>query len=537
MHIFPSETTSLLPERFTDPFRYAPHPLVETAAGMVIREIEGDPELHDAFMEGKMLGVLVVSDNIGRTGYLAGFSGNVGGRSHIDGFVPPIYDLLDPSGHFKIREAEITAINSEIEKLAGSSDLKELTERLSCLEKCREEEIGIMKERMELSRRQREAARKGSSDPLLLSGLIRESQYEKAELKRLRRSWEERIGQTRKDIEEVMGRIQELKSMRAAMSDELQKWIFSRYIVHNHSGEEKTIGEIFADLGLTPPGGTGECAAPKLLEHAYRNGLKPLAMGEFWYGESPSTAVRAHGRFYPSCTSKCGPLLGFMLKGLGLDKTGEASKTPAVIYEDPLLIAVDKPSGMPSVPGLDGRISAYEYLGGAHAGLHVVHRLDMDTSGVLLFAKTEEAAVSIRRQFEEHTIQKTYHAKLSASGSGKPLKAGDKGSISLPLSPDYDERPRQKADLVQGKAALTMYEVLSVSEDGTADIIFHPHTGRTHQLRVHAAHPLGLGRPIVGDMLYGGSSAPRLHLHAHSITFRHPASASPSFTITCKSGI
>lgn len=537
MHIFPSETTSLLPERFTDPFRYAPHPLVETAAGMVIREIEGDPELHDAFMEGKMLGVLVVSDNIGRTGYLAGFSGNVGGRSHIDGFVPPIYDLLDPSGHFKIREAEITAINSEIEKLAGSSDLKELTERLSCLEKCREEEIGIMKERMELSRRQREAARKGSSDPLLLSGLIRESQYEKAELKRLRRSWEERIGQTRKDIEEVMGRIQELKSMRAAMSDELQKWIFSRYIVHNHSGEEKTIGEIFADLGLTPPGGTGECAAPKLLEHAYRNGLKPLAMGEFWYGESPSTAVRAHGRFYPSCTSKCGPLLGFMLKGLDLDKTGEASEKPAVIYEDPLLIAVDKPSGMPSVPGLDGRISAYEYLGGAHAGLHVVHRLDMDTSGVLLFAKTEEAAVSIRRQFEEHTIQKTYHAKLSASGSGKQLKAGDKGSISLPLSPDYDERPRQKADHVQGKAALTMYEVLSVSEDGTADIIFHPHTGRTHQLRVHAAHPLGLGRPIVGDMLYGGSSAPHLHLHAHSITFRHPASASPSFTITCKSGI
>ena len=537
MHIFPSEITERLPERFTDPFRYAPHPLVKEAAGFVIREIESRPDLHEAFMEGKMLGVLIVSDNDGQLGYLAGFSGNVGGVSHINGFVPPIYDLLDPSGHFKLREAEITAVNHDIDALLGSPLLKELTDSLSCFEKSRDEEIGLMKTRMGLSKKQREEARKGTDDPTLLSALVRESQFEKAELKRLKACWEEKIALIRKDIAEVQEQIRGLKSKRAAMSDELQKWIFSQYIVHNQNGEGKSIGDIFADLGLTPPGGTGECAAPKLLEHAYRNGLKPLAMGEFWYGESPSTAVRTHGHFYPSCTSKCGPLLGFMMKGLELEKASQATAEPGIIYEDPYLIAIDKPSGMPSVPGLDGRISAYEFLSRDYQDLHVIHRLDMDTSGILLFAKTAETAVDMQRQFEEHTIRKTYHAKLSASEAGKALKAGDKGEISLPLSPDYDERPRQKVDHAQGKAALTTYEVMSVSEDGTVEIIFHPHTGRTHQLRVHAAHTLGLGRPIVGDMLYGGSPASRLLLHACSITFHHPATPSQLFTITCKSDI
>ena len=537
MHIFPSELTGQQPERFTDPFRYAPHPLVKEAADIVIREIESRKDLHEAFMEGKMLGVLVVSDKDGRIGYLTGFSGNAGGHSHIDGFVPPIFDLMDPSGYFKIREAEITALNHELENLKGSPVLKELTDNLSCCEKSRDEEISLMKSRMGQSKKQREEARKVSDNPDLLASLVRESQFEKAELKRLKTSWEEKIDRIRKDISEVREKIMDLKSRRAAMSDELQKWIFSQYIVHNQNGEEKSIGDIFADLALTPPGGTGECAAPKLLEHAYRNGMRPLAMGEFWYGESPATAVRTHGHFYPSCTSKCGPLLGFMTKGLELEKASQATADPVVIYEDSLLIAIDKPSGMPSVPGLDGRISAYELLNRTYTELHVIHRLDMDTSGVLLFAKTAEAAVHMQRQFEEHTIRKTYHAKLSASRTGKAIKAGDKGEVSLPLSPDYDERPRQKVDHGQGKAALTMYEVMSVSEDGTAEIIFHPHTGRTHQLRVHAAHTLGLGRPIVGDMLYGGSPASRLNLHAYSISFLHPGSTSQFFTITSKSDI
>ena len=523
MHKFPEDIDHIVTEGFTDPFRYSPHPLVSKAATLVMQHIEGLPELHEAFMEGKMLGVLLVSDAEGAIGYLAGFSGNVGGRSTIEGFAPPIYDLLDPAGHFKLREAEIISINKEIEKLSGSARLGSLKEELSSCMKDRDMELEAAKEGRNASRMKREKLRKETSDPSRLNEMIRESQFEKAELKRLKIRWEEKISGIKGEISCLEAEINGLKVKRASMSDELQRWIFSRYIVHNHAGEAKTIGEIFEANGLIPPGGTGECAAPKLLEHAYRKGLKPLAMGEFWYGQSPSTAVRTHGHFYPSCTSKCGPLLGFMMKGLAIRKTDAASSGLETIYEDASVIAVEKPSGMPSVPGLDGKVSAYEHLCQCHEEIHVVHRLDMDTSGLLLFAKTAEAAVCLQKQFEAHTIDKTYHARLSPSAEGKILKAGDKGEISLPLSPDYDERPRQKVDIAQGKPAFTTYEIVSISEDGTIDIHFHPHTGRTHQLRVHAAHTLGLGHPIVGDMLYGGSPASRLALHAFSISFEHPA--------------
>ena len=252
MRIFSSETIISPPERFTDPFRYAPHPLVKEAAGLIIQEIENDPELNEAFMEGKMLGVLVVSDNDGRIGYLAGFSGNVGGRSHIDGFVPPIFDLLNPSGHFKAREGEITAINSEIDELQASAHHKSLIDRLSCFEESRDEEISLMKARMDLSRKQREEVRRHTDDPALLSELVRESQFEKAQLKRLKTGWEVKICDIRKELFEIQNRIKELKSRRASMSDELQKWIFSQYIVHNHDGEESPLRHLCRSRADSP---------------------------------------------------------------------------------------------------------------------------------------------------------------------------------------------------------------------------------------------------------------------------------------------
>ncbi len=505
---------------FTNPFRYSPDPLVVQAAQEVIARIDSSPELRAAFSEGKMLGVLIVKD-----GCLAAFSGSVGGRSHIEGFVPPIFDLLDPSGPFMTREAEITALNNKIHSLETSPSMTGRREELAAAERSRDEEIGLQKARMAISKRERDEIRSELSDPSRHDMLIRESQFEKAELKRLKQSWEERISGLKAEINRLESEIHELKSRRSQMSDELQDWIFSRYIVHNSSGEEASIKEIFAAEGLVPPGGTGDCAAPKLLEYAFRNGLEPLAMGEFWYGKSPDTAVRTHGHFYPSCTSKCGPLLGWMLRGTEVcadEPCGGDGLDMDIIYEDEALVAVDKPSGMPSVPGLDGRVSAYEVLKRSHDEIHAVHRLDMDTSGILIFAKTPEAAVDLRRQFEEHSVQKTYMARLSAAPEGKPMAAGMKGRIELPLGPDYDERPRQKVDCSHGKPALTEYEVISINEDGTTDIIFHPYTGRTHQLRVHAAHILGLGRPILGDLLYGGSPSSRLNLHAEAITFRHP---------------
>lgn len=561
-HHFPEDFRIEEPfDEFTDPFRYVPHPAVVEAARLVMQNIESDTRLSEAFSEGKMLGVLVCKDPDSESiCYLAAFSGNVGGENHICGFVPPIFDLLNPSGHFRLREAEITDINNQIHSLSHSPEVEILGNRLQETLKTRDAEMNAFRLQMAQNRISREDMRERTSDPLVLAGLIKESQFEKAQLKRMKLSWETKISSIETELKALQKEIHSLKEQRARMSDHLQDWIFRQYIVHNSCGESSSIADIFASKGLTPPGGTGECAAPKLLEHAYRNGLKPLAMGEFWYGLSPETAVRTHGRFYPSCTSKCGPLLEYMLPKPHASASAKhrqdlasiAIPCPNIIYEDNDIIVAEKPSGMPSVPGLDGRLSLEEYLADviyfgddkaddlSSAGVQAVHRLDMDTSGVMVFAKTHEAAVNLRRQFEEHTVRKTYMARVIAGKTPIP-----EGPITLPLAPDYDERPRQKVDFRQGKAAHTDFELVQVNPDGTADLLLYPHTGRTHQLRVHCAHTLGLGRPIIGDLLYGGWCAQsavrmahgtgntpadaqfctlpdRLHLHALSITLCHP---------------
>lgn len=600
----------MIPKGFTDPFRYVPHPLVTKAAGIVMQRISRIEEcLREGFEEGKMMGVLIVKvpadfssftdwiDEEKRIGFLCAFSGSVSGRGVIDGFVPPIFDLCAPGGYYRSREAEISALNKRILDMKESSLLAELREELNAAEGTRDDEIGLMKARIAISKRERDEARCELSDPSRLAELVRESQFEKAELHRLKVGWNEKISGIREQIQMHADEIETMKNKRSQMSDSLQKWIFRQYVVHNASGEVSTIWDVFAGQGLVPPGGTGDCAAPKLLNHAFINGFEPLAMGEFWYGKPSDTAVRVHGHFYPSCTSKCGPLLKFMMTGLllksgppfrnslkeqHLEVQGNDGAEPVVIYEDEWIVVVVKPAGMPSVPGLDGRRSVLEWLNSDErrsifdqpVTYEAVHRLDMDTSGIMVFAKSAEAAVNLRRQFEMHNVRKTYMARLAPETcitdcgfrqpeAVLPLKDGEKGRIEIPLSPDYDERPRQKADKAHGKAALTEYEVLSVNNDGTSDVLFHPITGRTHQLRVHSAHPLGLGRPILGDLLYGGysiysgqtawqeaeqeteqeteqeaeqandidsrcimhaSEARRLHLHAFSITFRHPAS-------------
>ena len=524
MHLFPPDTSFSIPECFTDPFRYSPHPLVSVAADMLIRRISCSEELSSHFSDGKMLGVLIVSNDRGQIGYLCAFSGNIAGHNHLEGFVPPIFDLLDPSGYFKIKEAEITAVNNAISALEKSSGLKSLRQESARAEACRNEEITLQKARMAISKRERDEIRSEISDPSRLEALVRESQFEKAELRRLKLGWEERIRSIKDQIQAIEEELRIMKRRRAEMSDELQKWIFSQFIVHNALGESASIREIFSRIGTIPPGGTGECAAPKLLEHAFRKGLKPLAMGEFWYGRSPATAVRTHGHFYPSCTSKCGPLLSYMLQGLEIgQEKDKVSGEPEIIFEDDNIIAVSKPSGMPSVKGLDGRESLEEWLCTAYCQkIYPVHRLDMDTSGIILFAKDSDTSAALQKQFEDHKILKTYIARLSKTSEGMALTSGDKGEIHLALSADFDERPRQKVDQQQGKQSITEYQVECIREDGCIDIVFHPRTGRTHQLRVHSAHLLGLGHPIVGDLLYGGSSAARLHLHASEISFNHP---------------
>ena len=448
----------MLPEKFTYPFCYVPHPLIREAAAALIERIDASDFLRGLFGEGKMMGALLVQDAAGDTRVLYGFSGVAGGTALVEGFVPPIFDLTEPGGYYRAAEARITAINEQIALL-----------------------------RTEMS-----------------------------------------VGKCHKAGEAES--VEALERERHALSVELQDWIFSRYRVSNARGESLSIKEVFARRGLVPPGGTGDCAAPKLLQYAYSHGLKPLAMGEFWYGASPRREVRTQGRFYPSCTGKCGPLLEFMLQGLDVEPNPLAqlsTRDPRIVFQDQYIIVAEKPSGMLAAPGRyvsHSMVSALEKLTGAE--VFSCHRLDMDTSGLMVFAKTAAVQAALHRQFAAGEVHKRYQARLQP---GRELPA-EQGEISIPLSLDYYDRPRQMADWESGKPALTRYRVLRHRRDGSTDIEFEPLTGRTHQLRVHAAHALGLGRPIAGDRLYGGDpvtpDAP-LALHASRLEFRHPVTGEP----------
>ena len=426
------------------------------AAQKLIGTIDSDPLLKYVFAEGKMLGVLVCEDPAsGALTTLNAFSGLVGGRSVLHGFVPPIFDTTTVPALRNI-EGPVPPETASL-RFGPTAD---------------------------------------AVPPLMVP----------------------RVAQ----VSEGTGPSRDTRDSR-----ELQEWLFRQYRVMNGMGEEMDVKEIFASRGLVPPGGTGECAAPKLLNYAFRNGLKPLCMGEFWYGASPSSGeVRQHGRFYPSCTGKCGPLLSWMLRGVEVEDNPlqrvAGFNTIKVLYEDDILLAVNKPSGMLCAPGLTGTESLQEILEKDYGKLYSCHRLDMDTSGVILFARTPQAQTEIHRQFSERVVKKTYLAHLCAGT--RPWKGKMKGTIALPLAPDWHDRPRQMVDKQNGKQAITEFEILQIFPDGEMDVRFIPHTGRTHQLRVHAASPLGLGRPIKGDALYGDSSKNRLQLHAESLSFKHPVS-------------
>ena len=532
---------------FNNPFRYEPCAAVREAAFGLMARIGESPFLSEAFRPGKMMGVLVVRDASGRLGYLSGFSGLAAGKSRIEGFVPPIFDLTETQGHYRKMEEEISGIVCRLKELESDCGYLNLQSGLSGARSQMSLRLNDMRSRMECSRRARETERETGAGPERLAELVKQSQFEKAEFKRMKKHFEQSIAELESGLTEYSKQIGLLRQQHRELSDSLQKWIFDHYIVHNACGEQVSVWDIFAANGLVPPGGTGDCAAPKLLEFAFRNGLKPLAMGEFWYGQPSRTAVRVQGHFYPSCTSKCGPLLGFMLKGIQLvESASEVSQNVQVIHSDNEIIVVSKPSGMPSVPGLDGRLSVLDYLKTCFGkDVYPVHRLDMDTSGLMVFARTPQAQAHLQQQFEERKVSKTYWARLcppdpnpavpdpNPSAHDRNLSAPDfcttdihkSGTISLPLSPDYDERPRQRVDLHSGKQAVTRYRILSTAPDGTSEVLFHPLDGRTHQLRVHSAHSLGLSRPIAGDLLYGGQlpGIHRLCLHACSLSFDHPS--------------
>ena len=528
LHRFAADVSGIsLPERFTFPFHYVPHPLCEAAAAQVLQYVDGRAEWQPELRQGKMLGVLVVRDTAGELGFLAAFSGNLAGAVHHSYFVPPVYDLLQPDGEFKRGEAEITAINHEITALEANEQLHHLHSCLQQAECQRDAELAAYREVMARDKQKRDEARQqGTLAPAEQQRLIAESQFQKAELKRLRRRWEAEILDIQQKLDDRLSHINDLKQKRKALSEALQGRIFRLFVVQNARGERLDLMEVFNRYygeAVLPPSGAGECCAPRLLQYAYVQGLKPLCMAEFWYGDSPVGEVRHHGHYYPACSSKCKPILSFMLQGLDVEPNPleESPDVPIeVLYEDEWLLAVNKPAGVLSAPGKLDVDSLPQLLMRERPGtqLHVVHRLDMATSGVLLLAKSMEMCTTLQQLFAARRVKKCYVAWLE--GNVKQ----DSGTISLPLRPDLDHRPFQLVDEVHGKEAVTRYEVVERKE-GQTKVRFYPLTGRTHQLRVHAAHSRGLNAPIVGDALYGNGTGGRLMLHAQSVTFNHPVTA------------
>ena len=527
LHRFTTSITDIpLPERFTYPFCYTPHPLCILAAKEVQSYLTRQTAWKDELRQGKMFGVLIVQTEHGDTGYLAAFSGILAGKNLHPFFVPPVYNLLQPQGFFKIEEENISSINRNIRQLENDKAYAALSAELARTIQSAENILATAKAQLKEAKTAREQRRKEKElNAQEEAELIRESQFQKAEYKRLERSWKARITTLQTQTEDWERRISALKSERKTRSAALQQKLFEQFGMLNYRGEVKNLCEIFGQtVHKTPPAGAGECAAPKLLQQAYLHGWKPIAMAEFWWGDSPKTEIRHHGHYYPACKGKCEPILQHMLQGLQVEENPMLkrmqvpSKNLEIVYEDPWLSVINKPAGMLSVPGKEDAVSVYSLMREQYPeadGPLTVHRLDMATSGLMLIAKTKRVHQNLQAQFKNRLVRKRYVALLEG------IVPKDKGTVDLPLCLNPLDRPRQMVHTEHGKPAITDYQVLERLDGKRTRIAFYPRTGRTHQLRIHAAHPLGLHCPIIGDELYG-EKADRLYLHAEYLEFTHP---------------
>lgn len=529
-----------LPERFTFPFYYEPHPLAVLATEELQQHLENQTEWEHNFglnetqkglIIGKMFGVLVVKNTKGELGFLAAFSGKLAGENHHNYFVPPVFDMLTEEGFFKKEEAVLNQINAEIEALENNPEFLSLEVHLKTETAKFDAELDDYKKRIKVSKKERKTQREkavaegisASELEILLEDLRKESLKQAYFLKDFIRQWELKLETLQEKINVFGNRIAFLKEDRKNKSNALQQQLFEQYRFLNANGNYKSLFDIFKNtVQGKPPAAAGECAAPKLLHYAYQHQLKPICMAEFWWGQSPKSEIRKHGHFYPACRGKCEPILGHMLEGLLVDENPMLVNTAEgvtleTVYEDDYLAIVNKPSEFLSVPGITVQDSVYERMRLKYpnaTGPLIVHRLDMSTSGLMLIAKNKEVHKSLQSQFIKRTVKKRYVALLDG------LVTTEEGEIDLPLRVDLEDRPRQLVCYEHGKPAKTQWKVIA-KQDNQTKIHFWPITGRTHQLRVHASHSLGLNCPIVGDDLYG-TKANRLHLHAECIEFKHP---------------
>lgn len=545
----------VLPERFTFPFCYEPHPLCLLASQELQQQLSSNAHFQQEFTRtGKMFGVLLVELSQGEVGYLSAFSGKLNLDADLYqktiNFVPPVFDVDAQTDFFHEESKIINRLNSELEELLVNPQLDAYEQTLGQKLSQQNEQLDQFRNQMAVNKKIRKEKRNDAKnnfdgDELAqnLKQLAQESIDGKNQLRDLKEYWCNLVSQIQQKLDNLTDEINGIKKKRKQLSTKLQKKLFKQYRLLNSAGVEKDVIELFKDsLYQIPPAGTGDCAAPKLLQYAFKQNMKPLAMAEFWWGQAPNSEIRQHKNFYGACSGKCQPILVHMLDGMAIDDNPllvnpAEGKALEILYQDDDIVVVNKPSEFLSVPGKNIEDSVYLRIKQQFpkaTGTYIVHRLDMSTSGVMVLALTKRAQKNIQQQFVNRTIKKRYVAILEGKVENDLGKILDehRGEVNLPLRGDLEDRPRQLVCFEQGKNAKTQWEVIEVI-DGRAKLYLYPETGRTHQLRVHCAHPQGLNMPILGDDLYGRShyfrankmadkKAKRLYLHAEKLTLNHP---------------
>lgn len=529
-----------LPNEFAYPHNYTPHPLAKIAAQELQNYLVQQHHFeHDFGLNtnssknavGKMFGVLVVQDPNGKIGYLAAFSGKLANATQHQHFVPPVFDVLDKQGIYLTTEVKLNELTQKIEMLQQDPLYLSSKAKYRAMQESHQQLLTEEQYKIHIRRKRRKQAYRTIKSKLnsleletYQAQLNQQKINEEFYLREYTIYLNAKLSVLEQDITPFKHQLTHLQQQRTELSAWVQQEIFKRYAFLNILGISQNIQDIFSQHSQPIPAGAGDCCAPKLLQYAFLHQLKPIAMAEFWWGKPLATAIRKHQHFYPACTGKCKPILTHMLQGISVATNPivqqlQHDKDLEVIFEDEYLLVINKPAELLSAPGKEIKDSVYTRIKKRYPQLNgplVVHRLDMSTSGILLIAKNIDIYKALQEQFIQKTIQKRYVALLE----GKPLE--QEGTISLPLRVDLDDRPKQLVCQDHGKAAITQWETIATTSNYTK-VYFYPITGRTHQLRVHAAHQLGLNAPIVGDDLYG-TKAGRLHLHAETIRFQHPIS-------------
>ncbi|MGG6231196.1 RluA family pseudouridine synthase [Tenacibaculum sp. SDUM215027] len=522
---FSSDISNIeLPKKFDYPYNYHPHTLAQIAAEELQEYLTNQNHFSHNFgiknpestkVLGKMFGVLIVQQQDETLGYLAAFSGKLADSTQHQHFVPPVFDVLDTNEFYLKTEEQLNELTHKIVSLENTTDFIETKKVYKKTQQLHER--FLTEEQLKIKQRRKLRKELGQQNNQLN---INEEFY----LREYEVYLNDKIAPLKKTYDTKKHQIEELKQQRANLSAWTQQEIFKKYAFLNYQEETQNLLDVFKDSTQNIPAGTGDCCAPKLLQYAYKHQLKPICMAEFWWGKPLQTSIRKHQNYYPACTGKCKPILTHMLQGVTVDENPLVSqlkkeKEITIIHEDADLLVINKPHELLSVAGKEIKDSVFSRIQRLYpkaTGPLVVHRLDMSTSGILLIAKNEETHKALQAQFINKTVQKRYVALLEGVLKYK------KGIIELPLRVDLNDRPKQLVCYKHGKKALTQWETLKTLDNKTK-VYFYPITGRTHQLRVHAAHNLGLNTPIVGDDLYG-KKADRLYLHAEKITFVHPTS-------------